>query len=77
MLKEYAEIKKNIDLHDQLQAQMKEFVDNTGGSGMGIHPRGSGMSSFEGLSGFKDDTGNNTADDVIPSDKYGVGRDTS
>ena len=44
---------------------------------MGGHPRGSGMSSFEGLSGFRDDTGNATGDDIIPSDKYGVGKDMS
>ena len=57
---------------------MQEFVENANGaSGMGAHARGSGMSSFEGLSGFRDDTGNATADDIIPSEKFGVGKDMS
>lgn len=34
-----------------------------------------GMSSYEGLSGFRDDIGNGTTEEMIPSDKILLGQD--
>ena len=55
---------------------MKDFVEKTNEAPeFGGQQKGSGMSSFEGLSGFKDDMGNQTGDDIIPSDKINIGTD--
>ena len=56
---------------------MKDFVDKTNGVPEFGGQKASGMSSFEGLSGFKDDMGNQIGDDVIPSDKINLASDHS
>ena len=53
---------------------MKNFADRTDGSNFGAGQRGSGMSSLEGLSGFRDDTGHIT-DEIMFSEKMAGLRD--
>ena len=80
MLKEYAQIKQNMDLQEQLHLQMRENQDqqraqhdlsNVHGSGRMSNPSG-GISAFRGGASMV-----GTQDLGVPTDNFVVGDSTS
>lgn len=76
MLKEYAQIKQNMDLQEQLHLQMKQGTDQRMmGNASALHgsdPSGGGVSAFRG--GASTD---GTQDIGIPGDKFIVGNESA